>query len=283
MIVFEPQKFLSEIRRNGIKSKDKNAKFKINYLMTDLIINSKYHKNKIIDMVEDLASDFFEGLPSELINKEIEEIYDNVKAQVNEQECAEKFKKKVITLYESEMETIASLKDVKLMKLAFATLVLHKFTGQFYVNGKEKYYTAVKSCEADAYRIAGLENNISGTTKKKLWKTLSEMDLVKYYIKTNPAWRFYPNWIAMTLLTVPFNVDIQNDQSSEKIYKKINNYDDVLLYLDFWLKKDGFVECVDCGCPLRETSSTKRLCSNCASERKKASDNARYMKKLELA
>ena len=282
MIIFENEKYLDSIRKNGISTTDQNAKFKINYLISDLVLNSSYRKNKIISIVKDLAGDYFHGLPDSLVNKELENFYENAKVRISEQDFAESHKDKVVTLYESEMKNIAELKDDKLMRLAFAALLLHKFTGQFIVNGNEKYYASVKACEADIYRIAQFDN-VSGTTRKRLWKQLCDMGLVRYYVKTNPAWRFYPNWIAMTLFTVPFNVDLKDDKNNEKIYKQITNYDNVLLYLRYWLGDENIVECSDCGCPIIKNSNAKCVCSNCAATRKKASDKARYQRKLAIA
>lgn len=282
MIIFENEKYLKNIKKNGISATDQNAKIKINYLITDLVLNSSYRKNKIISIIRDLASEYFHGLPENLVEKELEEFYEKAKTRISEQDYIDNHKDKNITLYQSEMKTISELKDDKLMRLAFAALLLHKFTGQFIVNGNEKYYIYVKACEADIYRIAKFDN-VSGTTKKKLWKQLSDMGLVKYYVKTNPAWKFNPNWIAMTLFTIPFNVDLKDDKTNEKIYKKITNYDDVLLYLRYWLKDENLIECADCGCPILRTASAKCLCSNCAVKRKKSSDKARYKRKLEIA
>lgn len=281
MIIFENEKYLDDIRKNGIGATDQNAKFKINYLISDLVLNSSYRKNKIISIVKSVASDYFQGLPDRLVDKELEEFYENARARILEQNFTENHKDKIITLYESEMETIGGLKDDKLMRLAFATLILHKFTGQFIVNGNTKYYTAVKSCEADIYRIAQFDN-VSGATKKKLWKRLSDIGFVYYYVKTNPAWLFHPNWMAMTLFTVPFNVDLREDKTNEKVYKKITNYDNVLLYLRYWLKDENLIECDDCHCPIVRNANAKCLCSNCAVKRKKTSDNARYKRKLAI-
>ena len=279
MIIFENEKYLQDIKKNGIGATDPNAKFKINYLMTDYVLNSAYRKNKIIQMVKDTASQYFYGLPDDLVLKELEDFYDHAREKINDEDFAEEHKNKLITLYESEMKTIAELKDDKLMKLAFATLILHKFMGQFLIDGKAKYYSSVRACEADIYRIAEFDN-VSGTTKKKLWKELSDKNLVHYYVKTNTAWRFRPNWIAMTLFTVPFNVDLKEDKTDEKVYKHITNYDDVLSYLRYWLGDNNLTECEDCGCPIIKSN---RLCSNCASTRKKASDKARYERKMAIA
>ena len=180
------------------------------------------------------------------------------------------------------METIENLQDDRLMKLAFAALLLHKFCAQYIINGKERYYTSVNACEADIYRLADF-SNVSGTKRKQLWKELSDHNLIHYFVKTNTAWRFHPNWTAMTLFTVPFNVDLKEDKSDEEIYKKITNYDDVLLYLRFWLKDENVIECADCGCPIIKTGNAKCVCSNCADNRKKSSDKARYQRKLSIA
>lgn len=279
MIIFEHGKYLQNIKKNGIGATDPNAKFKIDYLMTDYVLNSAYRKNKIIQLVKNTASQYFYGLPDELIFKELELFYEDARKKVSNWDFAYEHQNKVITLYESEMKTIAHLKDDRLMRLAFATLILHKFTGQHIVNGNVKYYQSVKACEADIYRVAEF-GNLSGITKDKLWKTLSDKGLVRYYIKTNQSWSFYPNSIEMTLFKVPFNVDIKDDKTNEKIYKQITNYDDVLSYLKFYLGDKNLIECEDCGCPIIKS---KCLCSNCAAARKKASDKARYERKIAIA
>ena len=282
MIIFENEKYLEDIKKNGIGATDQYAKFKINYLFEDLVFNSKYRKNKIIEIIKDLAQAYFNGLPDELVKKELEEFYENAKSKISDIEVAAKHQNKVITLYKSEMETITNLKDDKLMRLAFATLVLHKFCGQFIVNGKERYYKSVKACEADIYRLANF-SNVSGAKRKRCWKELSDRGLVRYFVKTNSAWRFHPNWTAMTLFNVPFNVDLKEDKSGEEVYKNITNYDDVLLYLRFWLKDKNVIECADCGCPITKTGNAKCVCSNCARNRKKSSDKARYQRNLVIA
>lgn len=282
MIIFENKKFLEEIRKNGIGATDQYAKFKINYLISDLVLNSSYRKNKIIGIVKNLASEYFHGLPENLIINELNEFYDNAKARILEQDFTDNHKDKIITLYESEMKTIAKLKDDKLMRLAFAALLLHKFQGQYLIDGNEKYRKYIYSCKADIYRIAQLKS-ISGTTKDKLWKQLSDLGLVQYHAQTNASWIFHPDWIAKELFTVPFNVNLKEDKSHEKVYKHVTNYDDVLLYLRYWLKDDNIIECADCGCPIVRTANAKCLCSNCAAKRKKASDNARYKRKLAIA
>ena len=280
MIIFENEKYLQEIKKNGIGATDQYAKFKIHYLVEDFVFNTTYRKNKIIEIVKELAKEYFKGLPDELIEKELEEFYDSTKAKLNG--VTGEHKNKVITLYRSEMETIENLQDDRLMKLAFAALVLHKFCAQYTINGKERYYTSVNACEADIYRIANF-SNVSGTKRKQLWKELADRGLIHYFVKTNTAWRFHPNWTAMTLFTVPFNVDLKEDKSGEKIYKTITNYDDVLLYLRFWLKDENVIECADCGCPIIKTGNAKCVCSNCADNRRKSSDKARYQRKLAIA
>lgn len=282
MIIFENEKFLEDIRKNGIRATDQNAEFKIKYLIYDLVLNSSYRKNKIIDIVKALASDYFNGLPENIVINKLEEFYNNAKTRILVQDFTESHKNKVITLYESEMKTIAELKDDKLMRLAFSALVLHKFTGQYSDDGDEKYWKDVKACRADIYRIAQFDN-VSGTTKYKLWKQLFDMGLVKYSAKVNSGWIFHSDWIVFETFTVPFNVDLKDDKTNENIYKRITNYDDVLLYLRYWLKDENLIECADCGCPILRTASAKCLCSNCAVRRKKASDKARYKRKLAIA
>lgn len=278
MVVFENDKYLNDIRKNGISATDSYAEKKIRDLISDLVNNSEYRKNKVLSIVKNIAKDYFYGLPESLIDIELNRLYSNAKSKDSTQKANESKNNRVVTLYESEMQTIASIKDENLMKLAFASLVLHKFNNQFVVDGEIRHFDHVKHCKADAYHIAGLDS-LSGAAKDKMWKQLSDLELVKSTVIDNPAWQYRPDWIAMTRFAVPYNIDPLEDKSKEKVYKQITNYDDVLLYLRYWLKDKNLIECADCGCPIVKTSSTKCLCSNCASARKKASDNARYRQK----
>lgn len=275
MIIFENEKFLADIKKNGIGETDPDAKFKINYLMEDMVFNSSYRKNKIIEKIKAIARPYFYGLPDNLVEQELEVLYDAAKEKIHDADSRRKHENRIITLYNSEMQTIAALRDDKLMRLAFAALVIHKFRGQ----STDGYYKFIDACEADIYRIAGF-NKVSGTKKQQLWKELSDKGIVSYRLKTNRAWQFKPEWIAKRTFTIPFNVDLKADKSGEKVFMQITNYDDVLLYLRYWLKDAAVGLCADCGCPIEKTANAKCLCSNCAALRKKASDKARYQKNI---
>lgn len=178
------------------------------------------------------------------------------------------------------MRTIEALEDDELMRLAFATLILHKFCGQYLDAGEERYYKYANTCEADAYRIAGLDN-ISGAKKDKLWKALYDKKMIDYRIKNNFGWQYDPSWIAQLLYTIPYSVDRKADKTNERVFTKITNYDNLLLYLRYWLKDGDVTICKDCGCPI--VKSKAKLCPDCASLRKKNSDKARYSKNVNVA
>ena len=59
MIIFDNEKFLADIKKNGIGETDPDAKFKINYLIEDMVFNTSYRKNKIIEKVKSIASPYF--------------------------------------------------------------------------------------------------------------------------------------------------------------------------------------------------------------------------------
>ena len=61
MVIFEKTKYLKDIKQRGITSNDKYAKQKINFLIEDLILNSSYRKNKVIELVKECAKDYFFG------------------------------------------------------------------------------------------------------------------------------------------------------------------------------------------------------------------------------
>jgi hypothetical protein len=275
MIVFEYGKYLKQIKRDGIAATDRNARAKIIAIMENLIANSTYCKGKILKIVKKIAADYFDGLPAELVELELSEYYESLKARVEKGDYEPAHDDKTIKLYQSEMRTIASLKEDKLMRLAFAALIVHKWLGQ---NKDESgCYRFVEFAEADIYRIARLETS-SSVTKDRLWNILIEKGLVAEKIKTNSAWAYNPEWIAIHLFSVTFNVDIEVEKSDNAVFKTITNYDDVLNYLRFWLKDDNLVECADCGCPIDKGFGLmpKQYCSNCATRRKSEGNKARY-------
>lgn len=84
MIVFDNDKFLMEIKNKGIGSTDLYAMFKLNFLMEDLVFNSTYRKNKIIEKVKSIAQEYFYGLPDNIVNQELGVLYESAKAKAND-------------------------------------------------------------------------------------------------------------------------------------------------------------------------------------------------------
>lgn len=277
MVIFEKTKYLKNIKENGINANDIYAKQKLRFLIEDYMLNTTYMKNKIICFVKQIAKDYFSGLPDDLIEKEIEAIYDNTKPRLNENLLIEEHSNKTIRLYKSEMQIIKNLKDRQLMNLAYATLILHKFLGQYFSGSYENYYTSVALCDADIYRVAGLEH-ISGQKKNQLWQKLVELDLVRFYVKTNNAFKFNPEWLALNVFSVPFNVNLKEDKSNEEVYATITNYDNILIYLEYYLGNKNLIVCSDCGYPIFKSSNAKCLCENCADLHKKANKRFQYLK-----
>jgi len=278
MIVYENEKIIKNIKKNGIGQNDKYSDFKIRYLMYDLCTNTSYRKGKIINIVKDIAEDYFQGLPDDLITQELESRYETAKDENNQAKWYEKYQDKTITLYNSEMETIASLQDDKLMRLAFASLVVFKYKSQFNVNG-EKYKDFITACDADIYRLADFDK-VSYQKRRELWKQLHDKGLVEHKNVTNRMWKYKPDWKVIKLFSVTFNVDLKEDKTAESVYKTITNYDDTLLYLDYYLGKEDIVECIECGCPILNNENRKKLCSNCAENRKKSSKKAYYARQI---
>ena len=176
------------------------------------------------------------------------------------------------------MQTIAELKDDKLMRLAFASLIIAKLKGMYLIDGERHYYSSIAACEADIYKIADL-SSISGTTKNKLWKSLCEKGLIYFYVNINRAYRFNRDWIAIPMMTVTFNANNQKDTSNKKVFAEINNYDNILLWLRLWLEDKEIICCSKCGCPIEKRIKSVCLCEKCANKRKKASDKMRYSRK----
>lgn len=276
MTILDRQNYLNEIEENGICATDKYAERKIKDYMTNLCVSTKYHKSKIIQMTKEVAQDYYAALPDEIAKKQLVALYETARA-TKKNENAEK---KIITLYESEMQTIAELKDDKLMRLAFAALVLHKFKGMY--ENQSNCHRAIAACETDVYKMADL-SSICNSRKSKLWNELCRKDLIHFWVNTNRAYRFNRDWIAIPMMTVTFNVDIKPDKTNERVFAQIENYENILLWLKLWqerkIKHKTLIRCSDCGCPIEKKTKSVCLCNSCANKRKKASDNVRYKKK----
>lgn len=284
MIILDEEKYIEEIKSCGIGATDPYATQKLKAVMNDFVLNSSYKKGKIVEKVKAIAEDYFHGLPDEIIAEQLNELYKSAKEYAKLPEYGRE--KKILNLYKSEMEAIAALESENLQRLAFAMLVMHKFTAQYNDGCSIRYHKSVRACKSDIYRIAGLKS-VSGTNRTKLWSKLAKKGMVKYFAEVNDAFRFKPSWLAMTLFTVPFNVDIKNERENEEIWMQITNYDDVMLYWRYFTRRQredwNVVLCSDCGCPIEKTSNNNFLCSDCAKKRKQDSSRQSYNNSLVFA
>lgn len=282
MIIFDYDKYIKDIKKNGIGATDIRANSKINDVLTDLIFNTTYKKGKIINKVKEIASDYYRGLPEGIILDKLSESYDAIKSK--EQDVT-KGEKKILTLYKSEMETICSLENDKLQRLAFALLVAFKYHSYHRVLGGEiKYYKTKVDFLSDAYALADFKK-VSGTTRNKLLYELKNRGLVYYWKKDNETYKYQPldsdrtRWIAFNNMSIPFCVEVKGTQDTEEVFMQMTNYDDIMLYLRYYQGDADVTTCECCGTPILKSGNAKRYCSDCADAMKKASDKARYDRK----
>lgn len=277
MIILDQQNYLKVIERDGVSATDKSAERKIKDYMMYLVANTQYHKSKIIEITKAIAEDYYAALPAEIATKQLKALY----VAVKNSKPKEKSNDKIITLYESEMQTITALKEDKLMRMAFAALILHKFKGVYMVGDVTHCHRAISACEADVYKLAELQS-ISGAAKDKLWNQLCKKGMIKFFVNTNRAYRFNRDWLAIPMMSVSFNVDLKRDKSNEKVFAQIKNYDNLLLWLQLWYERKAkiksLIRCSDCGCPIEKNKKSICLCSNCAAKRTKL-NKAAYNKK----
>lgn len=277
--------------KNGLKENERNANRKLFLVARYLIENTKYKPSVIKKNLKRYAKKYFEGLSDDIINNEIEWIFNganNAKNLIEESggtddpengageskidyaEARNYFDLKELTLYESEMKHISKL-DEELQELAFAFLVLNKYQG----------YKWIYECNADAYSICHWNekgNGKSQTTKNRLIHRLVEEKIISFYCSTNKAYTYNKAWIAKTYFTVLINEDNLEGEHSP-IWKKITNYDDVMLYWRLYKGDPEVKLCEKCNVPIEDTGNSKRFCSDCALERirqskKRSKENA---------
>lgn len=283
MIILDSETYIKEIEADGIKASDKIAEQKIRDYMSHLYTNKTYKKSVIIERTKKIAADYFSALPDEIVNKQLATVYDRIKSAPK----SEPEPTKTIALYESEMRTIAELENDKLMRLAFAALIIHKYQGLYTVDeNKQLTYKAVAARESDVYKIGDL-SSLSGVARDKLWNQLCQAGLVMWYAKTNSAYRFNRKWLAIPMMSVTFNVDIKKDKTGEKVFTRIDDYNDILLYLYLWLDQhtkfrrddNRIIQCSNCGRPIIMKKKSKCLCEKCANEKNKINEKMRYQRK----
>ena len=298
MIIFDKCKYVTDIMRCGIGANDNNADRKLFLVARYLIKETTYKPKNIKENLKKYAREYFKGLSDDIVNKEIDIIYNRAKDKIVKEEkqgtdtledndCVEEidyvefvkemdyFKPKELTLYENEMKFISEL-DKNLQELAFAFLVVHKFQG----------YKWVSECNSDIYRICHWNekgNGKSQTTKDSLIHKLVEKGVISFYCKTNKAYSYNKSWIAKTFFTVLINEDNLKPEKRSPKWKTITNYDDVLLYWKLYQGDKGVKLCEKCGTPITDTGNSKRFCSNCALENIRASKKRSKEKSLKVA
>lgn len=269
--------------KNGLKENERNANRKLFLVARYLIENTKYKPSVIKRNLKKYAEKYFDGLSNDIIDNEIEWIFNGAssaknlieetggtddpeneadESEIDYKEARGYFDLKELTLYESEMNRINEL-DKELQELAFAFLVLNKYQG----------YKWVYECNADAYKICHWNekgNGKSQTTKNRLIHRLVEEKIISFYCSTNKAYSYNKSWIAKTYFTVLINEDnLEVEHSS--VWKTVTNYDDVMLYWRLYKGDPKVKLCEKCNAPIEDTGNSKRFCSDCALERTRQS------------
>lgn len=279
MVIFDKRKYVTEIMRNGIKENDSRANAKLFLVTKYLIQETKYKPCVIKKNLRKYSKEYFKGLSEDMINREIESLYDRAKKssfiEVDKQgtdnveinridenvgidivDAIEYFQLKHINLYEDEMKNIFGL-DRRLQDLAFAFLVANKFQG----------YKWTYECNADIYKMCHWDkkgNGKSQTTKNEMIHSLVKNEIIRFFCNTNSAYKYDKKWIAKTFFTVLINEDnLSEDKLKSPLWKTITNYDDVLLYWRLY-KGDPVVKLCECGAPIEVIGNSKKFCSNCA-------------------
>lgn len=269
--------------RNGLKENESNANKKLFLVARYLIENTTYKPSVIKKNLKKYAAKYFEGLSDDIIDNEIEWIFNganNVKNLVEESggtddpeniseeleidnvETRKYFDLKELTLYKSEMKCINEL-DEELQELAFAFLIVNKYQG----------YKWIYECNSDVYNICHWNekgNGKSQTTKNRLIHRLVEEKIISFYCSTNKAYSYNKSWIAKTYFTVLINEDNLEVEHSP-VWKTVTNYDDVMLYWRLYKGDPKVKLCEKCNAPIEDTGNSKRFCSDCALERTRQS------------
>ena len=76
MIIFNRYRYVTDVMKNGLKENERNANRKLFLVARYLIENTKYKQSVIKRNLKKYAEKYFEGLSDDIINNEIEWIFD---------------------------------------------------------------------------------------------------------------------------------------------------------------------------------------------------------------
>ena len=248
MLIFDYDRYIKNIKKDGISATDVRATKKINDVMMNMIFNTSYKKGKIISLTKKLANDYYVGCDDDYINNALTRSYDeakikkyifdnhesffgnletdvilkntgitkkdfkNYKNEINEMLTLSE--KKPITLYKSEMEKIIALPDEKLQRLAFSSLVAFKY--YFYQRDidERKYNPYVKDCIPDVYSLADF-GGVSGTARNKLLKELVDSGMLYHGVITNSKYKYqsvddsdHVRWLVFNVMSIPYCIEV---------------------------------------------------------------------------
>ena len=259
-VYFDRENYIRQIKEDGIGANDKYAKCKITDLMIDMI-QKKYGKSKIFNKVCEIADDYFADLPEDEITNLLENKYFDAFQKAKHMDSSKDAEIKSIRLYESEMRIIEKLADEKLMRLAFTLLVYSKYFREYDYQGIPYVRNWINAKDAEIYADAQF-GGVSGTTRNKLWHQLIQAGLVDVDCREGCD-GFYES-----VFRVNFRAEDKEDFKDEKLFIEMKKYDDIQLYLRFWLKDKKVILCKNCGCPIERRERATKLCPECKRKRR---------------
>lgn len=266
-MVKDYERLIAEIKASGISATDRKAESKIEAYMLYLIRKTTYKRKTIIEKVREATQDYFYGYPLQIVDEQLNDTYDRLRVSKKKIDDT----KRVLTLYQSEMETISSIGDSNLQRLAFAALIYQKYTAFHYDGDKIAYYGKVKTNNAEIFHLANLEN-CSGTKKNQLWHSLIEQGLIITTIETNNIYKYKSTHVGTNMFFCTFSQDFLPEERRSKVFMSMANFDDIFLYLRKFQNDIRVGICAMCGSPmeipLKSINAKKKYCSCCAYKRK---------------
>lgn len=291
MILFDKEKYVKQIVKDKIAANAIGVRFKLT-MVAKYYLTKTYKPFKIKAMLRDIGYEWFNGLPEQIINDEIEDIFNCAKIStetdeskdveededndLNTEMCDEEDitaheietnddSKKIVFIYEEELEQIRNLNNKNAENLAFIFLVVYKFYGFAWVN----------ECNSDIYKLAELR--ASGNTKIELHYLLTKNKLVRFnsFVRTK---RSKQKEIAETKFKVLFCLD-ESDRNKTVAFS-ISDYDDLILYYRYYVGDENVIECAGCKRPIKITGNSKKYCNECAHMSKQESNMRSKIKKV---
>ena len=245
MIIFDEKRYAEEILKDGYKTKKHQGRERciIARYLRDQGKDDNYIKEKIDSL-------YFEG--KEYLTKDnLDMIYSRILEKANNYAYVFDI---TVDIYKEEMDIIINIQDEKAKNLLFVSLVYYKWASQVFhlrYNSYKRNCIMVIENDNELFKLAG----ISKLKVQDRYKVFNYIYKNKLYITDTIK--------STNYFFIPFA------KNEGEVVLSINNYDNILGWLNYYLNPKEYRICIVCGKVFKPNNNKQKYCKKCASFIKK--------------